>query len=145
MLEKRHGHNIRMLPNPNPNPYAYAYGHAPYGAYGFSDTLTHPSSVPLNLPYPARAHPGPRSTRGADIGAGGARANGDVELLLGDKEFLPVYDGGGRPPRYAPLEASHPPAHARDTSGSAMACTVEPVVEAQLTSDTGLTEQSRQR
>ncbi|KAJ7076800.1 hypothetical protein C8R44DRAFT_896499 [Mycena epipterygia] len=76
--------------------YGYGYAYLPYPvpahttrrAYG----VTHPTR---------RAHDTTQTTRAYDIGVGGRRANGDEELVLGDKDILPVYDAFDRPPQYA--------------------------------------------
>ncbi|KAF7344649.1 hypothetical protein MVEN_01625100 [Mycena venus] len=57
------------------------------------------------VPYPLPVHLHPRTartgpTRGLDIDEGGRRVNEDVELVLGDKDVLPAYDGLDRPPKY---------------------------------------------
>ncbi|KAJ6487394.1 hypothetical protein C8R47DRAFT_1196380 [Mycena vitilis] len=67
--------------------------------------IAYPGIPPVALPYPPGVHPrAPRPvvrlTRGVDVGADGRRVNGDMELVVGDKE-LPAYDGLDRPPRYA--------------------------------------------
>ncbi|KAJ7182403.1 hypothetical protein C8R43DRAFT_1116046 [Mycena crocata] len=70
--------------------------------YGYA----YPGPSAAHLPYPVAAHardsrPIVLPTRGRDIGEGGARLNGDMELVLSDKDILPVYDGLDRPPKYA--------------------------------------------
>ncbi|KAJ7475528.1 hypothetical protein B0H11DRAFT_2032528 [Mycena galericulata] len=60
------------------------------------------------IPYPPPIYPRPRAaephTRGVDVrrGGSGRRAGGEeLVLSMGEKDVLPVYDGLGRPPRYA--------------------------------------------
>ncbi|KAJ7018719.1 hypothetical protein C8F04DRAFT_1150472 [Mycena alexandri] len=86
MAEDTHPHLSFVHPS-----YAYSYAY--------------PGIPDIHLPYPlpghSRTRPATRTTRAADIDAGGRRANDDMELGLGDKDMLPAYDGLGRPPKYA--------------------------------------------
>ncbi|KAJ7873711.1 hypothetical protein B0H13DRAFT_2058269 [Mycena leptocephala] len=63
-------------------------------------------AVELQYPLPVHSRAPARPTRGLDIGEGGRRANGDTELVLGDKDVLPAYDALDRPPRYNAVAAA---------------------------------------
>ncbi|KAJ7719127.1 hypothetical protein B0H16DRAFT_1739597 [Mycena metata] len=80
--------------------YVYSYGYIPDVRLPIP-TPTYPRPT-HRLPYPVAIATSStaRRTRAADIDAYGRRAHEDVELVLGDKDILPVYDGLGRPPKY---------------------------------------------
>ncbi|KAJ7649289.1 hypothetical protein B0H17DRAFT_1215329 [Mycena rosella] len=112
-------HTLFDDPAPASDAYLYTY------AYRGVPMMHHPT-----YPSPARVrtHPPLYAMRAPDIGAGGCRANEDMELVLGTADFLPAYDGFDRPPKYICAErpAERPADEAPGVEGQSTAAAEPP-------------------